>query len=164
MQSQPRTCNKAAVIKNLIKCVDEAKVRPQSPLNVAEFVSFWLSYQHSQKVRMLVARLLLECLHDSQEAQLLFCENQDNEGGMNFTPSASSLVVLNVVMQNQHVFKDARSFNSFKKHCNALKADLEAAPRPAEFNEGARQARGLTPPPKCWVYSLNNQDSNKHIE
>ena len=75
MQSQPRTCNKAAVIRTLIRCVDEAKVKPQSPLNVAEFVGFWLGYQHSQKVRMLVARLLLECLHDSQEAQLLFCEN-----------------------------------------------------------------------------------------
>lgn len=51
---------------------------------------------------------------------------------MNFTPSANSLVVLNVVQQNQQIFKDARHFNAFKKHCQALKADLEAAPKPAD--------------------------------
>ena len=81
---------------------------------------------------MLFARVLLECLHDSQDAQLIFCENQDNEGGVNFTPSANSLIVLNGALQNQHVFKDARSYNAFKKYCLTLKEDLEAAPRPAD--------------------------------
>ena len=156
---QSRSCNKTAIIRQLVKCVDDAKVRPRCSLNIAEFVSFWLAFQYSQKVRIFVARVLLECLHDSQDAQLLFCENQDNEGGMNFTPSASSLIVLNVVMQNQHIFKDARSFNSFKKHCSVLKADLESAPRPAD-NEGSRQ-RAPTPPPKCWVYSLLKQQNSQ---
>lgn len=78
---------------------------------------------------------------------------------MNFTPSASSLIVLNIVMQNKHVFKDARSFNSFKKHCNALKADLEAAPRPAS------DRRSSPAPPKCWFYSLKLSESmNRSIE
>jgi hypothetical protein len=75
---------------------------------------------------------------------------------MNFTPSASSLIVLNVVMQNQHIFKEVRSFNSFKKHCTALKSDLETAPKPADSpsNEGERRENVPTYPPKCWVYSL----------
>ena len=95
---------------------------------MAEFCSFWLSFQYSSKIRMLFARLLLECLYRSLETQMLFCENQDNENGINFTPNAASLIVLNVVMQNQFIFKDIKAFNSFKKHCNALKSDIEMAP------------------------------------
>ena len=88
---------------------------------------------------------------------MLFCENQDNEGGMNFTPSASSLVVLNVVMQNEQVFKDIRTFNSFKKHCTALKNEQETAPRPADGHASEHDRRQSPPrtPPKCWVYSLS---------
>ena len=107
---------------------------------------------------MIMGRVLLECLHDSQEAQLLFCENQDNEAGMNFTPCANSLIVLNVVMQNQRIFKDVRSFNAFKKHCNALKADLEAAPKPADprlSNDTSPEQR-VNQPPKCWIYSFSD--------
>lgn len=73
---------------------------------------------------------------------------------MNFTPSACSLIVLNVVMQNQHIFKDARNFNQFKKHCSALKANLESAPKPANaINEANVEC---TPPPKGWIYCLSD--------
>ena len=52
----------------------------------------------------------------------MFCENQDNEGAINFTPTSGSLIVLNATMQNQIIFKDIQSFNRFKTHCNKLKS------------------------------------------
>ena len=125
---------------------------------MAETVSFWLSYAHSKKVRKIFGRILLECLHDSQDAQIAFCENQDVEGGTNFTPAACSLVVLNVVMQNLHIFKDARQYNSFKKHCCTLKAELDAAPGPVQSDGVFSQDEysGLIAPPKCWTYKLSD--------
>ena len=69
----------------------------------------------------------------------------------------NSLIVLNVVAQNQHIFKDAHHYNAFKNHCGVLKAGLEAAPKPADahFNVGIEVPRSpLAAPPKCWTYRL----------
>ena len=75
---------------------------------------------------------------------------------MNFTPGASSLIVLNVVMQNQRIFRDVTTFNSFKRHCNALKNDLEKAPKPADSRINSRErSKGSFASPKCWIYSLS---------
>lgn len=67
-------CNKA-VIEELVQCINENKHKSASSQNLAETVSFWLSYAHSKKVRMIFGRILLECLHDSQDTQIAFCEN-----------------------------------------------------------------------------------------
>ncbi len=86
---------------------------------------------------------------------------------MNFTPSAFSLVVLNVATQNQLIFSDAASFNSFKKHCSALKANLEQAPKPANAlteQDAADNGSTLTPP-KAWIYRLSDtQNLNSDLE
>lgn len=41
------SCIKAAIMRHLIRLVDDAKIKPQNSLNIAEFVSYWLSYQYS---------------------------------------------------------------------------------------------------------------------
>ena len=81
------------------------------------------------------------------------------EAGTNFTPAACSLVVLNVVMQNVHIFKDARQYNQFKKHCCTLKAEMEAAPGPGQSDGvfSSDENSGLSVPPKCWTYKLSDQ-------
>lgn len=91
---------KTTIISQLVKCIESEKANSPggSVPSLASTVSFWLSFQHSSKVRKLLGRLLLESLHDSQDAQLMFCENQDNDSGVNFTPSVNSLIVLNVVL------------------------------------------------------------------
>ncbi len=84
---------------------------------------------------------------------------------MNFTPTAFSLVVLNVATQNKLIFSDAASFNSFKKHCSALKANLEQAPKPANAMSELEAESGAPPPPKAWIYRLSDaQNLNSDLE
>mmetsp|Transcript_6243 Transcript_6243/g.7318 ORF Transcript_6243/g.7318 Transcript_6243/m.7318 type:complete len:94 (+) Transcript_6243:3-284(+) len=64
MDLGPHLNSKTAIIEELVKCLEESKSRPTNSSTLAQTVSFWLSYPHSKKVRMLFGRFLLECLHD----------------------------------------------------------------------------------------------------
>ena len=53
-------------MEKFVKCLSDTKTGANvKARTLADTVSFWLSFQYSQKVRMLFGRFLLECLHDS---------------------------------------------------------------------------------------------------
>ena len=99
---------------------------------------------------------------------MLFCENQGSEavdgaGSNSFTPCASSLIVLNAVMQNQTVFKDIRSFLKLKDLCKQLSQRQELGPPQPAAESDVRL--NSTAPPKCWIFSMAEQDdANNNIE
>jgi hypothetical protein len=68
-------------------------------------------FKPSQFVRKTTALLLLECLHESKEAQLYYCCNADKT--MQLTPSYASAVVLNSCLLVETVFRDVASIKRF---------------------------------------------------
>lgn len=60
--------SKAAIVEEMVRCADELKEKHKNMSSLGDTVSYWLSYPHSKKVRMLFGRFLLEALHDSQDA------------------------------------------------------------------------------------------------
>ena len=89
---------KALVIQTFLTCIQGRK--GESSPSFSETIALWLGYPSSKKVRLLSSKLLLECLHNSEGAQIIFCQGQESEGGSNFTPTAHSLIALNANIQS----------------------------------------------------------------
>ena len=87
-------------------------------------------------MRLITARLLLECLYDCEEAQAFFCRNVDKS--LQFTPLFGSPVALNATVERELLFKDASSIRRFQQHC-------------------ANVARFKDSKPKCWFYDHRRQ-------
>lgn len=92
-----------------------------------------MAFKNSAFVRTVIARLLLECLHDSEEAQLIYCKTADKQAPV--TPLYGSPIVLNANVLKDTVFKDVASIKKFQTHCAGL---------PKIGGEAAT--------PKCWIF------------
>jgi len=93
-----------------------------------------LLFKHSAFVRITTAKLLLECLNDSEDAQVFYCKNIDSQ--LQFTPLFGSPIVINASAQKDVIFKDVSSIRKFQQHCISL----------------GKYYQEQTKAAKCWIY------------